>query len=1079
MGSTHNPLVQVTISLRPLQSQHINVPLSVLGSNAASLEKTPSRAVFRVTRKKQSFYFSWSGGVSSAGRTIEVDSAVAAALGLNDGDRAAIELLPNVQVAASVNVEPLSPDDWEIIELNAELLETEFLRQCRVVSVGQILLVWARKQTVVRLRVVSMAPEAPVLRLDNDCEIIIAPITRAAAIAAPAEPSEEVATTDKLHKRGISARVIRLEDITTPSSAIQSQNEPTLFLGVPSSSDTPYKPCKSSLKQLYGYSINSQKYVRIVPWNQIPSSDASAPDSSSTFGRGKFNVAIIETDRIPAGSVAISKWMRDSIGLQPYQRIRLMIPTNPPTPTPKLVLRKHSAQQSTSSIHLNSTDNESVQDLPSLFRDFLDSKMPKSKSGHLTLSSNTSICIDSDTIVTIQILPHTVEQLDTVRNDTWATIHESELSNLEIVQVVTPEVEPVSTCRFEDDVCPLMGGVEKETRVLEKLVRSRMEMQTLRRAVGGASLGGVLVHGNQGLGKTTLVQRVLYSLGRDISTLAYSQVVSCAALKDKKSGQIKDSLSRAFASALFQAPSVLVLDDLDLIAPANAENADALGSRQIAEHLIPLIRKYCIHGPPGAVTVVATAIDKQSIHPRFLSSHTLADFVHITAPNRNQRADILKVLLAKESGEITESIDTSSIATLTEGYRPTDLETLVSRASHAAAIRRIKSTDAATNITYKDIESALSGYTPPLLKGLKPATSTALGWSSIGGLHEPKKMLIETLEWPTRYAPVFASCPLRLRSGILLYGYPGCGKTILAAAVAKECGLNFISVKGPEILNKYIGESEKSVRDLFDRAQSAKPCILFFDEFDSIAPRRGNDNTGVTDRVVNQLLTQMDGAEGLDGVYVLAATSRPDLIDPALLRPGRLDKSVCCGMPDLDERIEILEAVSQTVTLSSGVDLRAVAEQCVDFTGADLQGLVYSAQLEAIHEQIDEPLEEKSAVTKAGTVTEFKVVQPVKAGVGEMVGAERTRLRHRIETIHENIASPLHSAGTSNAKATKTSTIIVEQYHFEAALKTSRASLTPQEKQRFDRVFSEFSGADEETVAKEIVKRMGKKSTMA
>ena len=139
----------------------------------------------------------------------------------------------------------------------------------------------------------------------------------------------------------------------------------------------------------------------------------------------------------------------------------------------------------------------------------------------------------------------------------------------------------------------------------------------------------------------------------------------------------------------------------------------------------------------------------------------------------------------------------------------------------------------------------------------------------------------------------------------MLFGYPGCGKTLLASAVARECSLNFVSVKGPELLNKYIGASEKSIRDLFERAKAAKPCVLFFDEFDSIAPRRGHDSTGVTDRIVNQLLTEMDGAEGLDGVYVLAATSRPDLIDPALLRPGRLDKSIICGVPNESERLEV------------------------------------------------------------------------------------------------------------------------------------------------------------------------------
>ncbi|KAH0136941.1 AAA-domain-containing protein, partial [Aureobasidium melanogenum] len=248
--------------------------------------------------------------------------------------------------------------------------------------------------------------------------------------------------------------------------------------------------------------------------------------------------------------------------------------------------------------------------------------------------------------------------------------------------------------------------------------------------------------------------------------------------------------------------------------------------------------------------------------------------------------------------------------------------------------------------------------------GVTLQTSTTT-WSSIGGLQETRQTLLETLQYPTTYAPIFAQCPLRLRSGLLLYGYPGCGKTLLASAVAGECGLNFISVKGPEILNKYIGASEKSVRDLFDRAEAARPCVLFFDEFDSIAPKRGHDSTGVTDRVVNQLLTQMDGAEGLSGVYVLAATSRPDLIDPALLRPGRLDKSLLCDMPNMDDRIDILRAVTGNLKIEPSIldasnenqSIIEIARQTQGYSGADLQAVMYNAHLEAIHDVLG-PTEE-------------------------------------------------------------------------------------------------------------------------
>ncbi|OAA61713.1 ATPase, AAA-type, core [Niveomyces insectorum RCEF 264] len=333
---------------------------------------------------------------------------------------------------------------------------------------------------------------------------------------------------------------------------------------------------------------------------------------------------------------------------------------------------------------------------------------------------------------------------------------------------------------------------------------------------------------------------------------------------------------------------------------------------------------------------------------------------------------------------LADSLDFLDVAGETDGFMPGDLSQLVARAKNEALVRAVagSATDGDGDgdgddltrpvpLDRVDFDRARKGFTPTALRNVTLQHSTTT-FAAIGGLRETRRVLLETLAYPTTYAPIFAQCPLRLRSGLLLYGYPGCGKTLLASAVAGECGLNFISVKGPEILNKYIGASEKSVRDLFARAQAAKPCVLFFDEFDAIAPKRGHDSTGVTDRVVNQLLTQMDGAEGLAGVYVLAATSRPDLIDPALLRPGRLDKSLLCGFPDAGDRLDIFQALAKKAQVaddvlaelgrgddegetkndasSSAPHRRELARRTEGFSGADLQALVANAQLEAIHD---------------------------------------------------------------------------------------------------------------------------------
>lgn len=359
-----------------------------------------------------------------------------------------------------------------------------------------------------------------------------------------------------------------------------------------------------------------------------------------------------------------------------------------------------------------------------------------------------------------------------------------------------------------------------------------------------------------------------------------------------------------------------------------------------------------------------------------------------------------------------------------------------------------------------DFVAAQVDFVPLSLRDVKLQKSE-VEWADIGGLRETKRVLRETLEWPTKYGPIFAQSPLRLRSGLLLYGYPGCGKTLLASAVAKECGLNFISIKGPELLNKYIGASEKSVRDLFERASAAKPCVLFFDEFDSIAPKRGHDSTGVTDRVVNQMLTQMDGAEGLDGVYVLAATSRPDLIDSALLRPGRLDKSLLCDMPDIEERRDILHALSRKVTIDPDVNINDIALETEGFSGADLQALVYNAHLEVIHDTISHVT--NTVATQNGAADPTSQDDPVKYAVlGEsatespkiLSRAEESAFQKRLQRILTTPRSKPTSEHDPGALSRPTHAITGD--HINRVLTKTRPSVPPEERERLTRIYRAF-----------------------
>ncbi|CAK7211030.1 Peroxisome biosynthesis protein pex1 [Sporothrix bragantina] len=477
---------------------------------------------------------------------------------------------------------------------------------------------------------------------------------------------------------------------------------------------------------------------------------------------------------------------------------------------------------------------------------------------------------------------------------------------------------------------------------------------------------------------------------------------------------------------------------------------------------------------------------------------------------------------AGEAGEhnggafvIQEGLDFLDVAGETDGFMPGDLSQLVARAKNEALVRSITGNDDVDDnvssivpLDRIDFDKALKGFTPTSLRNVTLQHSTTK-FDSIGGLQETRRVLLETLEYPTKYAPIFAKCPLRLRSGLLLYGYPGCGKTLLASAVAGECGLNFISVKGPEILNKYIGASEKSVRDLFERAQAARPCVLFFDEFDSIAPKRGHDSTGVTDRVVNQLLTQMDGAEGLSGVYVLAATSRPDLIDPALLRPGRLDKSLLCDFPDAADRIDIFRALANKAKMSDEVlgpqntddceEMRTLAARTEGFSGADMQALVSNSQLEAIHDVLnDREAKDASASTAvvngSGKRPSSSSAKKANGGASSAAHnfvsfrygdngdgassssegqpqqhrsvalAERAAVVAKLESIRlarrrERTAQRPGSAGDGDkdpAAAAASRDVVIRWKHVFKALDSTRSSISVQEKQRLERIYKEF-----------------------
>uniref|UniRef100_A0A8D1VHN2 Peroxisomal ATPase PEX1 n=1 Tax=Sus scrofa TaxID=9823 RepID=A0A8D1VHN2_PIG len=476
-------------------------------------------------------------------------------------------------------------------------------------------------------------------------------------------------------------------------------------------------------------------------------------------------------------------------------------------------------------------------------------------------------------------------------------------------------------------------GVSSMEHITHSLLGRPLSRQ-LMSLVAGLRNGALLLTGGKGSGKSTLAKAICKEAFDVLD--AHVEIVDCKALRGKRLENLQKTIVAAFSEASWRQPSVVLLDDLDLVAglpalPEHEHSPEAVQSQRLAHALNDMTKELISMG--SLVALIATSQSQHSLHPLLVSAqgiHLFQCVQHIQPPDQEQRCEILhnaiKNKLDCDMNSFTD-LDLKRIAKETEGFVARDFIVLVDRAIHSRLSNQSVSTREELVLTTLDFQKALQGFVPASLRNVNLHKPRDLGWDHIGGLREVRQILMDTIQLPAKYPELFANLPIRQRTGVLLYGPPGTGKTLLAGVVARESGMNFISVK----------------------AQAAKPCILFFDEFESIAPRRGHDNTGVTDRVVNQLLTQLDGVEGLQGVYVLAATSRPDLIDPALLRPGRLDKCVYCPPPDQVSRLEILNVLSASLPLAEDVDLQHVASLTDSFTGADLKALLYNAQLEALH----------------------------------------------------------------------------------------------------------------------------------
>jgi len=534
-------------------------------------------------------------------------------------------------------------------------------------------------------------------------------------------------------------------------------------------------------------------------------------------------------------------------------------------------------------------------------------------------------------------------------------------------EAVEMDEKVIPTIAYED-----IGGLHDAIEKIREMVELPLRHPELFTRLGIDPPKGVLLYGPPGTGKTLLAKAVANESGASFFSIAGPEIMS------KWYGGSEENLRKIFEEAEKGAPSIIFIDEVDAIAP-NRENVTGEVERRVVSQLLSLMDGMKAR---GKVVVIAATNRPNSIDPALRRGGRFDREVEIGVPDTKGRKEILQI--HTRNMPLTEDVNLTHLSSITYGFVGADLESLVKEAAMSALRRNLpglswKKSDELPpkvvenlRVTKTDFDNALKMVEPSGMREIMIEIPN-IRWKDIGGLEEVKSSLKEMVEWPLKHPKAFERIGIRPPSGILLYGPPGCGKTLMAKAVATEAGANFISVKGPEVLTMWVGESERKVREIFRRAKQVAPSIIFFDELDSLASRRGADASGtrVTENIVSQILTEMSGLEDLHNVVVIAATNRPDMLDPAIIRPGRFDRQVLIPAPDEKARNEIFKVHTVKMPLSKDVDLKKLATDTEGYSGADIEALCREAGINALREDMS-----AKWVTKKHFLEALKRVRP-------------------------------------------------------------------------------------------------------
>lgn len=495
-----------------------------------------------------------------------------------------------------------------------------------------------------------------------------------------------------------------------------------------------------------------------------------------------------------------------------------------------------------------------------------------------------------------------------------------------------------------------IGGLEEEIQKIREIIELPIRHPEIFEKIGIDPPKGVLLHGPPGTGKTLLARAVAYE------TDAHFTVISGPEIMSKFFGQSEENLRNIFEEAKEKAPSIIFLDELDSIAPKREEGKGQVESRIVAQ-LLSLMDG--LEGR-GEIIVIGATNRVNDIDIALRRPGRFDREIEIGVPDIKGRHEIL--LIHTRGMPLDKDVDLKFLAEKTHGFVGADIKALTKEAAMLAIREMLPQIDLdqpipleilnSLQIKMRHFSDALNDIEPSALREVLITRPTET-WDNIGGLEEAKQQLREIMEWPLKYSKFYQYMKSKPPNGILLFGLPGTGKTLIARAIAHETEVNFISIKGPEFLSKWVGESAKAVRETFRKARSAAPCIIFFDEIDAIAARRSeSSDSRVVEQVVAQLLTEMDGLEELRDVILLAATNRPDLLDPALLRSGRFGRHIEVPLPDKNSRIQIFKIHLKDKPLDENIDIEKLAEKLEGYTGADIKAICEEATLLAIRKGV-------------------------------------------------------------------------------------------------------------------------------